>query len=950
VSVGSLALGVFEGLLIGLLGVGLVLTYRTSRFLNLAYGQLGALPAMLLAKLSLDHGWPYWPALGVCLAVGALTGVAVERVFVSRLVARTSSAVSALLLTVGVAQLLLFLTLVPAVRPDGFRYAEHGYPVPFEARFHLGGVAFGGQHVAIAVFVPALLVGIELLLRRTAVGARIRATASNPDEARLCGIAPGPVRALTWALAGTLSTFSAVLASPSQGSLLFAQASVSSLGSTQLLSALGAAAFGGFSSMPLAIAGGVALGVVNQLTLATTSNGGLARLVVFVLILAVVFLRGRVIGEAFATRGAAVEDRPPLRVPPAVAGRPLVRHGRTLLVVGGLVLGVLAPLLPPLRAESARFQLSVILVYAVVAVSLTALTGWAGQLSLGHMAVVGVGAYLAARLGTDGWPLLPVLAVGALAGAVVTVSIGVPALRVRGLTLAVTTLGLAVVASEWLFRTRWFTGSVTSLAQLEGPMPPVGGLTARGMTWVYWSALAVLTVVALAASSLRRSTPGRLMVAVRDDERAAAAYGVAPLTVKLGALGVSGAIAGVAGVLWANAWQTVTPSQFAPELSMTLLALPVVGGVGSVAGAVAAAVVLYFPTLFWSGFLGEVFGDTARTAFYLSFSGLGVIAAVLYWPTGLAGAVQRLWERVLAVIERQVTSGPRDNAGESVLVAENLELSFGGVRALDGATIEVRDGEIVGLIGPNGAGKSTLINVVSGVLRPDGGSVRFMGRDVTTYPAEVRAVLGMSRSFQAANLFPGLTVRETVEAVIGARRRVGTLAAAVRAPWVRLAERRIAQEAADLLNRMGLTPWADSLTSELSTGTRRICDLCVQVALRPRVLLLDEPTAGVAQRETEAFGPLLRRLREELGCAMVVVEHDMPLLMGLCDRIYAMESGRVIAHGSPEEVRNDPTVIASYLGTDQAAIERSGGSGTFGRRGEGVTTLAIEQASFSEGG
>jgi ABC-type branched-subunit amino acid transport system ATPase component len=183
--------------------------------------------------------------------------------------------------------------------------------------------------------------------------------------------------------------------------------------------------------------------------------------------------------------------------------------------------------------------------------------------------------------------------------------------------------------------------------------------------------------------------------------------------------------------------------------------------------------------------------------------------------------------------------------------------------------------------------------------------------------------LGIGRSFQSAHLFPGLTVRETVQTMIGSRKGIGTVGSMVRAPWTRKTEQLCRLEADALITRMGLSDFADTSTGDLSTGTRRICDLTLQVAGKPKLLLLDEPTAGIAQRETEAFGPLLRGLREELECAIVIVEHDMPLLMDLCDRVYAMVEGQMVACGTPEEIRSNPIVIASYLGTDDVAITRS---------------------------
>src|ERR1019366_686204 len=219
---------------------------------------------------------------------------------------------------------------------------------------------------------------------------------------------------------------------------------------------------------------------------------------------------------------------------------------------------------------------------------------------------------------------------------------------------------------------------------------------------------------------------------------------------------------------------------------------------------------------------------------------------------------------------------------------------------------------------------TTLMNAISGVLRPDSGSVRLFGHEVAGRPPQGRARYGLARSFQDASLFAGLTVSETVQVATSRHTTTYLLPALVGAPWVRAAERKSRQRALEIVDAFGLGPWADALTSELSTGMRRICDLAAQVASEPQLLLLDEPTAGVAQREAEAFGPLVRRIRDELGCSILVIEHDMPVLMGLCDRIYAMDSGRVIAEGTPAQVRDAPTVIASYLGTDVTAITRSG--------------------------
>jgi ABC-type branched-subunit amino acid transport system ATPase component len=258
-------------------------------------------------------------------------------------------------------------------------------------------------------------------------------------------------------------------------------------------------------------------------------------------------------------------------------------------------------------------------------------------------------------------------------------------------------------------------------------------------------------------------------------------------------------------------------------------------------------------------------------------------------------------------------------------------LSFGGVRALDDVSIHVDEGEIVGLIGTNGAGKTTLLNTISGALQPATGRITLYGKEVADLPAEYRSAYGLARSFQNARLFPGLTVLETIQVALARANKVGFVSTAIGAPWARAIERETAADAMALVERLNLTAYADLLTSELSTGTRRICDLAAQLASRPKLLLLDEPTAGIAQRECEMFPPLLQRIRDEMDCSILIIEHDMPMLMGLCDRVYAMETGGVIAEGTPNEVRQNPAVIASYLGTNDSAINRSGS--TAGRSG-----------------
>ena len=261
-----------------------------------------------------------------------------------------------------------------------------------------------------------------------------------------------------------------------------------------------------------------------------------------------------------------------------------------------------------------------------------------------------------------------------------------------------------------------------------------------------------------------------------------------------------------------------------------------------------------------------------------------------------------------------------------VLAAEDLEVSFGGIRAVGGVSLELREGEILGLIGPNGAGKTTVFDLISGFLAPSSGQVRLLGEDVTAWSPDRRARAGLGRSFQDARIFPSLTVAENIALSLERHLEVRDhVASALGLPAVRELEVDIAWTVADLVELMHLGAFRDKFVGELSTGSRRVVDLAMSLAHDPVVLVLDEPSSGIAQRETEALGPLLERIRTETGAAMLVIEHDMPLITSVSDRLMALELGRVIAAGTPDEVVNDPRVVSSYLGTeDSATVRRSG--------------------------
>jgi ABC-type branched-subunit amino acid transport system ATPase component len=285
-------------------------------------------------------------------------------------------------------------------------------------------------------------------------------------------------------------------------------------------------------------------------------------------------------------------------------------------------------------------------------------------------------------------------------------------------------------------------------------------------------------------------------------------------------------------------------------------------------------------------------------------------------------------------------------AGPARLEVADLVVAFGGVRAVDGVSFTAEPGEILGLIGPNGSGKTTTLDAISGNVHPRAGSVRVNGEEMTDYLPEERIAVGLVRSFQDCRLFPELSVEDVLLVAEDAYRPVGVISTTLQMPWARRSERDKRQAVERVVSSFGLSRFRHHRTAELSTGTRRVVDLASIVLAGPRLLLLDEPTAGIAQREAEAFIPLLRRLHEVADCTVVLVEHDVPLVFELCSTVVVMETGEVVSSGSPDEVRRDPRALAAYLGASEEALAVSGPTGS---PAGGATTAATTAGATTAG-
>jgi ABC-type branched-subunit amino acid transport system ATPase component/ABC-type branched-subunit amino acid transport system permease subunit len=939
---------VFNGMAIGLgysvIAAGIVLIYRSSGIVNFAQAAMGAFGVAAFVVLFQNHSLPYPLAMALGVAGAVVLGVVTELLVVRRLF--HAPRVVLLIATVGVAQLIAFLII--EVLPD---FRGGAIPVAFDAEWaaiSLGdSLSIGRRQTSVILLVAPVLVALGWFLNRTRTGLHIRAVADSPENARLVGVSPKRISTLVWGMAAGFAAYTQIALAPIVTRTADELAGVSTIG--LLLRALVIALAARMRSIPVVVAGGVVLGALESVVAINLNrNAGIFNAFLFLGVLGLVLALAR--SAAKDAEGGFATSVRRTAIPQRLAR---IWWVRSMPGIGMALLFVPALLVPRYVTRSSELLVwTELLIVAMVAVSLSLLTGWAGQLSLGQFAFVGVGG-LSMLAFTQGHPLgiglpwvghlaevtieLPwfaALVAATGAGVLFAVLVGLPALRVRGLFLAVTTLAFANMASSWMFARDFWSGGRSTVSSVARDRPSIAGFDLVAPNRYYYLCLAALALVVVVVSRLRRTGPGRWMIAVRDNEPMTAAATVSPTRAKLAAFAVSGGIAALAGCLYVYLLPGFLPagseSPFSPGASLQLVAIAIIGGIGTVAGPILGAI--------WVVGLPAAFGasDTVR----LLSANIGLLILLLYFPGGFVQVLYSgrdlllrwLSERLadqepaaptvthLAARERAVEVPEPDRPW---LETVDVSVTFGGVRAVDRASIEVRAGELVGLIGTNGAGKSTLMNAVSGFV-PHEGHVRVLDRDVSHLAAHRRHAVGLGRGFQDARLYPGLTVRETVLMALEARRRsllVPSLLALPPSPGSERAKRRDAEE---IIGFFRLGAEADRFAGDLSTGTRRVVELACLVATDAKVLLLDEPTAGIAQREVEAFAPLIEQVRVDLGAAVVVIEHDMPLIMGISDRVYCMEAGRVIAHGPPEQVRTDPAVIASYLGTDDRAIARTG--------------------------
>ena len=900
--VASLLLGLGNGAVFAALALALVLTYRSSGVINFATGAIALYGAYTYAELrnegdllllipglpsGIDFGGEMsaLPAAVIALVVTSLLGALLYAVVFRPL--RHAPPLARAVASLGV---LVVIQEMMAIR-KGTSPVRVTPIFPID-RWEWGSIRILSDRFYLALSIVVLTLVLAAIFRYTRFGLLTRAAAETETGAFVSGVSPDRIALLNWMISAAVAGAAGILIAPISPVTPVTY-------SLYVVPALAAALVGGFQHLVPTVAAGIGIGMLQAeaVTLAADEPWWLPTTGSFELVPLVVILVALLItGKAMPERGGL------LRHPLGRAPRP-----RSLLLpaVAGTVVGLVAVV-----ATQGTWRAAVIgtFIAGIIALSLVVVTGYAGQVSVAQLALAGAGAYTLSGL-TQSWgvpfPFAPILA--AAAAAVIGVVIGLPALRLRGLTLGVVTLAFAYAIEAFWFRNTQFVD--TSGASVEPP--ELFGLdlsigSGRDFPRVPFGLLCLFTlvVVALGVARLRTSALGSAMLAVRANERSASGLGVNVVRVKVISFALASFIAGLGGSLLAYRQGVVTFESFSALGNLTLLSTAYLAGVTSVWGGVLAGIMAATGIVFiamdrWVS-LGEWFGV---------ISGIGLILTLIMNPEGLAAGghhiaqrlpALRLWRRGRDSEGKAASAAPPSATAE--LVVDDLSVRYGGVVAVDGVSLRVPPGVVVGLIGPNGAGKTSVIDAITGFARAQG-SVTIDRQALAGLPPHARVRKGVARTFQSLELYDDLSVEENVSvAVYGAtgEEREGAVTRA--------------------LDLVGIADRRDRAAGELSQGERQLVSIARAAASSPSVLLLDEPAAGLDTSESEWLGEKIRGVAAT-GTAILLVDHDVALVLSVCDHIYVLDFGRVIAEGPPAAIRNDRNVAEAYLGTVHDAPE-----------------------------
>jgi sulfate-transporting ATPase len=906
--VNFLLLGLGNGAVFAALAVALVVTYRSSGVLNFATGAMALHAAYTYAFLregelltpvpfgpkTIDLGAPmsFWPALALTMVIEALLGM-----LLYALVFRPLRNARPLAKAVGSIGVMLVLTAIVAERAG----SDQILVAPIFPRDNLtvGDVRIVSDRLWFALTIVAVTLVLAAVYRYTRFGIATRAASESEVGALVSGISPERIALVNWAISAMVAGLAGVLIAP-------LVPLIPGTYTLFIVPALAAAVLGRFSAVLPAVIGGLCIGALQSLAVFLRGRHswfpeqGVSELIPLVLVLGALLVRS----QPLPSRGTLVLQ---------TLGR--APRPRSFLVPAAV--GTLAGLIAVFATDGGhRSAVMTTFIFGVISLSLVVVTGYCGQISLAQLTLAGVAGFLLSPL-TESWgvpfPLAPVIA--AAGATVIGVVVGLPALRIRGLLVGVVTLTLAVTVEALWFRNNDFNGGVDG-AQVADPSLfgidlGVGTGTEFPRPAFGVLCLTVLVMTAVGVARLRTSRLGSAMLAVRANERSAAAAGISVVRVKIIGFAIGAFIAGIGGCLLAYKQTNVTYQSFSAVAGLTVFSTAFLAGITSVSGGIVAGVIAAGGILFLSVDRAVDIG-----AYYPILSGLGVIVTVIQNPEGIVGPAHAQREaRRRARLEAQTSAdavdatptptpiavgdGATDSAAVPALQVDGVTVTYGGVTAVDDLSFLVRPGSITGLIGPNGAGKTTMMDAICG-FSSCSGAVDLHGQSLEGTAPHRRARLGLGRTFQGIDLYEDLTVEENV--VVGQYVHAGA----------------VTKDDLDVvLSALDLAPVRERNVRELSQGQRQLVSIARALAGKPTVLLLDEPAAGLDSTETEWLATRLRAVRDG-GVTILLVDHDVNLVLGLCDEIHVLDFGCLIASGPPETIRNDPAVSAAYLGATHA--------------------------------
>jgi sulfate-transporting ATPase len=919
--VASLLLGIGSGGVFAALAVAIVITYRSSGVLNFGTGAIALYVAYIYAGLRQGHLLLIFPGLPNNLDLGAPMGfgpaAAIAMVF--------AAVIGALLYLLVFRPLRDAPQLAQAVASLGVLVVMQGAlavrlgtapisvaPLFVKQRWVLGRVVIQSDRAYLALAVIGLTALLAAMYRFTRFGLVTQAVSESQTGSYVSRISPDRVALLNWIVSAMVAGAAGILIAPLSPLTPITY-------TLFVVPALAAAVVGRFQYLIVTAAAGLVIGMLQTEGLSLASqyswmpHTGAAEMVPLIVILVALLVAGR----NMPSRGGLAQQ--PLGKAPRA-------RGLVLPAVVGTTIGLVA-----LLATSGEWRAAVItsFIAAIISLSLVVVTGYAGQVSLAQLALAGVAAFTLSYF-TQTWhlpfPIAPLLA--ALVATVIGVMIGLPALRLRGLTLGVVTLAFAYAIEALWFRNTDIVGSAPATIdspKLFGMDLGIGSGNAFPRIGFGLVCLVTLILVALGVATLRRSSLGSAMLAVRANERSAAGVGVNVVFVKVVSFAIASFIAGLGGSLLAYRRTQVSFESFTALGGLALISTAYLAGVTSVWGGIAAGVLAASGIVFLAVGTWANLGD-----WYGVIMGVLLIATLIGHPEGLAGWGHGLAARIARwragsgtveaieaaedaeAAEALVGATPATVVAEiapttrptgTALTVTGLTVSYGGVVAVDDVSLSVDAGSVVGLIGPNGAGKTSVIDAVTG-FAPAQGKVGVFGSDISDRKPHARVRAGLGRTFQSLELYDDLSVEENVSvAAFGAGRS---------------AEQDDAIGAA--LDLVGIGALRGRPAGDLSQGERQLVSIARACVAKPSVLLLDEPAAGLDGAERGHLSERIRALGDA-GTGVLLVDHDVSLLLQLCDEIYVLDFGSVIAHGTPADIRANPAVAEAYLGAVHSEAE-----------------------------